>query len=201
MTHSLMGPCFRCTMCGVPTQLPPQLVIEPNPIAPVLVVGPPLIVTETTDANAWWLERLSRPTENLNDLINNWAQSDFFSSQTRKDMANYFGSNFMFPSDVVFAYTFAIRCRVSDEMNHVKMAAACSIYTRSLLNDGRKAVITVGQVAKDQVSAILGGAISSTPANIGGVNTLAVPDFHPLKSKQHALVLAKVEGFIKRTLS
>ena len=201
MTHSLMGPCFRCTMCGIPVQLPPQLVIEPNPIAPVLVVGPPLTVTETMDAHTWWLEKLSRPTENLNDLINNWAQSDFFSSQTRKDMASYFGSNFMFPSDVVFAYTFVSRCRLSPGMDWEKMVAACSIYTRSLLNDGRKAVITVGQVAKDQVSAILGGAISSTPTNIGGVNTLAVPDFNPEKKKQQLLVLAKVDDFVKRTLS
>jgi hypothetical protein len=188
-------------MCGTPAQLPPQLVIEPNPIAPVLVVGPPLTVTETMDAHAWWLEKLSRPTENLNDLINNWAQSDFFSSQTRKDMANYFGSNFMFPSDTVFAYTFVIRCRVFPGADHMKMATACSIYTRSLINDGRKAVITIGQFAKDQVSTILGGTISSTPTNIGGVNTLAVPDFNPLKSKQHALVQTKVEDFIRRTLS
>lgn len=150
--RSLAVGCADCKVCeGAGYQTPPVLYAG-NPNAKVIAIGQnPGEIKATDQDRQFWMTALSRmDAKDVASILPAWYQWDFGTSPGHNHMASVFGSSAWLLNGEVM-WTNAVRCRTKNNASPPEaMITACNVWTEALL-EGRKAVIMVGNVARQQV--------------------------------------------------
>lgn len=149
-TITQVAQCRKCA--GAAYQAPPAWYAG-NKHAPILVVAqnPGEMHDPKEITLAKFVMAEVEASDNVDSLIRAWYTFDFSISKGATRLAEAFGEGWLRTGH--FCYTNAVLCRTSEnKAPSSEMISKCATWTSSLMF-GKKLIISVGGVARDQVDA------------------------------------------------
>jgi len=148
---SLAKGCAECRACEDAAYQTPPVLYAGYTSAPILAIGQnPGEIKPSDKARQDWMDIfVHMPDEDLCDIMPAFYLWDFYSSPGYKRLCNVFGDDWLLKGEMI--WTNAIRCRTpGNAQPSDEMLETCKTWTNQLM-EGRKAIIMVGGVARQQV--------------------------------------------------